>query len=688
MKNLVRCVFVVLVVATLPASAQSAPDYSVTLERARAHTTRLPEYVAVGEQLSYLIRWSLDPAATSDVILEVDAPGVVVQLFADRDRRCTTSGPFRCTLSPSDGSEGTIVVGFRVETPGPKTATARLIHQSSPDSNPSNDTFTHSFEALARPSLRVFANAQLPHRLDPGQRSTFSIAAQNRAATPATNVALTITLPEGGTIESGTTPTSNATCTVANNTLLCTIASLGLDQSLIADFVYTAPPRTTGEDLFIAASVTSAEEDLEDFDNVYRAGVMMPRQFVVENTQDQGTGSLRQAILDVNTLCGFHEPCEIAFRIPGPVPASGWFTIQPHTPLPGLSGNLTMDGRTQTAFTGDTNVDGPEIEINGALLLEGSGLRLRPNCTVDVRHLAVNGFPGYGILVHRQESFDDHCFSPLLQLGLEIAENYLGTDPRGLTAKPNQRGVGIFAAAARVKNNLIGGNRRAGIYAADTFAMEITGNRIGIGTDGVPLGNGAGMFLDVGGSAFGSSGGADVAQNVIAYNDGMAIARTRRGDIHVSNNSMFDNLLQGIDIDVDGPTQNRETDLDAPNRPVLVSAIYDPVQHATIIRGRLDSNAAKPAESHFIIELFASSRLSVWAYPQAETLLTQKTLHTGHEDFEVTVPGDLRGKWITATSTALHYVGWARSPGRVGTESHRNSLPGNTSELSEAIGVQ
>jgi uncharacterized repeat protein (TIGR01451 family) len=685
--NLSRAALAFLVAATMlsSASAQPATDFLVTLERASAHTTRLPDYIAAGEPLAYLIRWHVDPEASSDVILEVDVPGVVVQLFTDRDRRCTTAGPVRCTLASADGAEGVIVVGVRIDAPGTHTTVARLIHEGPPDSNPSNDTATHNFDVLARPSLRVFPNVLLPHRLEPGQRSTFSIVAQNRAATPATNVVLTITLPEGGTIESGTSSNSNATCAVVNNALNCTVASLGQDQNLIADFVYTAPFRTTGEDLFIAATVTSAEEDLETFDNVYRAGVMMPRQFVVENTQDQGTGSLRQAILDIGTLCTINEPCEIAFRIPAPVPANGWFTIQPHTPLPEISGNLTMDGRTQTAFTGDTNADGPEIEINGALVPEGSGLRLRPNCMADVRHLAVNGFPGYGIVVRRQESFDDHCIFALLARGLEIAENYLGTDPRGRTAKPNQRGLGIFAAYSRVKNNLIGGNRRAGIYAADSHMIEITGNRIGIGTGGEPLGNGAGMFLDVGGSLFGGTGGADVAQNVIAYNQGMAIARTRRGAIHVTGNSMFDNLLQGIDIDLDGPTPNREADVDAPNRPRLISAIYDPVRNVTVIRGRLDSNAAQPVSPQFIIELYASSRLSIWAYPQAETLLRQESLGTGHEEFEMTVPGDLRGKWITATNTVMHSVGWARTPA---TESHRSSRPGNTSELSEAIAVQ
>src|SRR5687767_12714827 len=63
--------------------------------------------------------------------------------------------------------------------------------------------------------------------------------------------------------------------------------------------------------------------------------------FVVTNTGDSGPGSLRQAIIDANTLFG---PDMIAFNIPG----SGVHTISPLSPLPTITGTLTtIDGYTQ-----------------------------------------------------------------------------------------------------------------------------------------------------------------------------------------------------------------------------------------------------------------------------------------------------------------------------------------------------
>jgi parallel beta-helix repeat protein len=291
---------------------------------------------------------------------------------------------------------------------------------------------------------------------------------------------------------------------------------------------------------------------------------------------------------------------------------------------------------------------------------------------VIVRNLAVNGFPGYGIEVRRQFGGipNDRCFiSSQFQLYVEIADNHLGR---------NQRGLGIFTIFSIVHDNVIRGNLRSGIYVADIHHTEIRHNTI--------ENNGAGIFFNVGEPVFLPPSGADVLQNVIARNNGMGIARTRKGEILVRQNSMFDNLLQGIDIDVDARTPNREFDVDAPNHPVILSARYDPVQDATIVRGRLDSNVVHGLfTTSYVIDVYASSRLSVWGYPQAETFLQEVALFNGHEDFEIVVPGDLRGRWITATNTAFHFVGYARGPG---TESHRSDLPGDTSELSNAVMVE
>jgi hypothetical protein len=404
------------------------------------------------------------------------------------------------------------------------------------------------------------------------------------------------------------------------------------------------------------------------------------REFTVSNVADEGSGSLRQAIHDVNALCLIGERCAILFRIAGPVPPAGWFTVQPRSPLPEIVAALDIDGRSQTLFTGDTNPDGPEIEINGELAQQQAGLRVRPKCHLQIRDLVVNGFPGAGIEV-RADAAECSGAGQEIPSFVAILTNYLGTDPRGRVAKPNHRGLVILNRHGSVLENLISGNRRAGIYSLGSTFLQIQQNRIGVGADGSPLGNGAGIFVDIHGA------GADIEENVIAYNHGMAIARTRGGEIHITRNSIFDNLQQGIDVDVDGPTPNRASDLDFPNAPVLFDAFYDASRGATIVRGRIDT-VVKGMGRH--LEVYASSRLSVWSTPQAEqSVASLLFIQAGQSDFELVVPGDHRGKWMTAAFNVTRYTGFLRTPrGGIGSEDHFLGLPTNTSELSNAVMAQ
>src|SRR5215831_20548565 len=71
--------------------------------------------------------------------------------------------------------------------------------------------------------------------------------------------------------------------------------------------------------------------------------------FTVINTNDSGTGSLRQAITDANGAGA--GPHTIAFNIPG----SGVQTITLSSSLPAEvvpSGGLTIDGTTQPGYAG------------------------------------------------------------------------------------------------------------------------------------------------------------------------------------------------------------------------------------------------------------------------------------------------------------------------------------------------
>src|SRR5262249_18160277 len=75
--------------------------------------------------------------------------------------------------------------------------------------------------------------------------------------------------------------------------------------------------------------------------------------FTVTNTNDSGTGSLRQAILDANANPGLDT---ITFAI-----GSGPRTIAPLSPLPTITDRVVIDGTTQPGYAG-----APLIELSGA----------------------------------------------------------------------------------------------------------------------------------------------------------------------------------------------------------------------------------------------------------------------------------------------------------------------------------
>ncbi|HUE69556.1 MAG TPA: right-handed parallel beta-helix repeat-containing protein [Pirellulaceae bacterium] len=203
--------------------------------------------------------------------------------------------------------------------------------------------------------------------------------------------------------------------------------------------------------------------------------------FLVTNTADSGAGSLRQAILDANANPGadaivFQIPVsdpnfvDVDSHLPGGDPDPDAFVIRPLSGLPALtdtSGGTTIDGRSQTAFSGDTNPFGPEIVLDGSLARTPSQaqglLFLRDVDNNAVFGLNIRNFSGRGI--NFQESD-----------GNWVAGNYLGTDATGTQAAPNRLGgmtilkgsfnlIGTNADGVddAAEGNLISGNLGSGV---------------------------------------------------------------------------------------------------------------------------------------------------------------------------------------------------------------------------------
>jgi CSLREA domain-containing protein len=128
------------------------------------------------------------------------------------------------------------------------------------------------------------------------------------------------------------------------------------------------------------------------------------------NTTDDGDDglcgsghcSLREAIQAANARPGKNT---IRFNIPRANAdfSRGMFVIRLNNPLPALiapNGDGTLiDGTTQTTFGGDTNIQGPEVMLNGQSAgADANGLEIRAaNCSV--RGLVITGFAGSGIAI-------------------------------------------------------------------------------------------------------------------------------------------------------------------------------------------------------------------------------------------------------------------------------------------------
>jgi hypothetical protein len=377
--------------------------------------------------------------------------------------------------------------------------------------------------------------------------------------------------------------------------------------------------------------------------------VSFPRDYVVTNTGDEGPGSLRAAIDAVNADCDLGIPCRIAFHIGAPVPPNGWFTIYPNTPLPEITAaDIEIDGATQTQFGGDTNPLGPEIELNGAATGVGHGLVLGGRGFASISNLAIGGFPWDGIAVQR------NAFSEST-----ITNNYIGTDASGTRALPNlSRGITFNRPAIDfdVTHNLIAHNVRAGVFVAGGFNLLFAENTI--------RANSAGIFLGP------DSHDIRVERNSIRENTQFGVAvGPATASYELVDNSITRNGFMGIDRGLNGPgyePDERDPVIAHVAPPRVLSARYDPIANITTITGTYFDDRMYFA---WEVALFQSSVND----GQGEEPIGRATVTNGA--FSLTVPGDRRGKFITATGQLTLTI-------EIGGPYHW------TSEFSEAIEVQ
>jgi len=242
--------------------------------------------------------------------------------------------------------------------------------------------------------------------------------------------------------------------------------------------------------------------------------------YTVTSTNDSGTGSLRQAILNANTNAGADT---ISFNIlmsdSGCNAGTGVCTIQPINALPALTDDdTTIDGYTQTGAVQATSTTPAvlKIELNGTNAgLGSSGLEITSADNV-IRGLVIRNFDLYGIAIGG--------------MGNTVAGNHIGTDADGTADLGNRNGVRISNGA---QNNIIGGDEPGernvisgndghgvSIYGSGTTGNTISGNYIGLAANGAdPLGNSlSGVYLYLNSQNTTVGGDTEGERNVISNN--------------------------------------------------------------------------------------------------------------------------------------------------------------------------
>jgi len=193
--------------------------------------------------------------------------------------------------------------------------------------------------------------------------------------------------------------------------------------------------------------------------------------FTVTNTNNSGSGSLRQAILDANALGGTDT---IDFNISG----GGPHVINLSSALPTISEAVFIDGWSEPNFLGTPVI---RIDGNGA----GGGAN---GLTFDsgsdgstVRGLMITRFAQYGIQI--DSGADD----------ITVAGNWIGTTGTGSTSVGNldtginvQGANTIIGGVATNEGNVITNNLNEGINLTGSGATgtQILGNIIGLDPDG------------------------------------------------------------------------------------------------------------------------------------------------------------------------------------------------------------
>ncbi|MBI4749088.1 MAG: right-handed parallel beta-helix repeat-containing protein [Acidobacteria bacterium] len=181
-------------------------------------------------------------------------------------------------------------------------------------------------------------------------------------------------------------------------------------------------------------------------------------EIVVSNTGDSGTGTLRDAVAQVNRVAGNRR---IVFRLPTSDPGynrqTGVWRITLKDPIILQTNKVLLDGLSQAKFSGETNPNGPEIQIydgirRGFETLPGQNSNIFLQSMICIYNGSQNWIRGFNF--GSDESFSANSWggpqichfnsdTNQFSLGNKITDNWLGLSASGDLIESNLTTPGI-----------------------------------------------------------------------------------------------------------------------------------------------------------------------------------------------------------------------------------------------------
>ena len=492
---------------------------------------------------------------------------------------------YRCTF-PNFGRDGIGSAVFQV-TPtqrGGSVVINAITDPAVPDANPADNRASLVAPIFDVPDLDVRITSA--DTLDGSNRTTPSFAFTNNSDVAAENVTTEIITypgnPDTAAVDDGwkckPTTTYRMECT---NPLIAPHTT-----STIRVPVQFALHELHGT--FVANVSQKPAPDFRMLTESFSQDAVFYRPFRVTNVEDNGPGSVRQAILDANAACSNDDanpPCSVKFEIAG--------IIAPRSPLPRVTvTDFGIDGEGKIVLDGTNAGDAEGLNLNSAAFA--------------VRNLTITGFARNGILSITRAL----AFAPRTQI---VEHNtFTSNGLRGLMA------LNFFG---QINANTFSNNHRSGIFLTNTSNATIRNNNF--------ADNGAsGIFV-------GGRSTAIVEHNSISGSGDFGVAIERFSSAQVLENRIVQNVQPGIDLGLDGPSLD--------GTPRITFARFDAATGETVIEGAVTLNPNTFSIVTDTAYVYANTRDEAGG----ETFLGTATVD-GNGKFTLRYKGDLTGKYIDA----------------------------------------